>query len=279
MLKYRTITLFLLLCATASITISAQSLRPRATNIRMEVANDMVLIHYDLLGNDTTADHCISMFFSDLDLSNRIHPVAITGDIGCAIRCGSGKIAIWDISRDRQVVDLALQCNVVVDGVWGDGKTGGPGYAALSLIVPGLGDYFVADRRQMSFKPWMRTTLSLGLVGLGVLSAEKRYREQRMTDGHLIYKYDNSTGVMVPIWVPGRIVNGPLHYYLFKDDAEILITAGSAIWFTDILWVMNRGRRNQKAQQMWQGSGNTMLTPYLGIGRSSFTFGLSLRVI
>jgi hypothetical protein len=274
----RTILFIHILALLTMSSLSGQSFRPQATNITMDVAKDQVVIRYDLLGADTGKIHCITVFFSDIDLTNRIHPTEISGDIGCGIRCGSNKTVVWDISKDRQVVDMALQCNVLIDGVWGDGKTGGPGYAALSLIIPGLGDYFVADRRQMSFKPWMRTTLALGLVGIGVLSAEKRFREQRMSGGHLIYKYDNISGGMIPVWVPGRLVNGPMNYYLFKDDAEVLITAGATIWLADVLWVMNRGRRNQKAVQLWKGKGEAMLMPYLGLGPGNFQVGLSLSL-
>ena len=133
---------------------------------------------------------------------------------------------------------------IFVDGISKEfNRAGGSGYAALSLIMPGLGDYFVADHRLMIFKPYLRTISSLGLIGLGIYAGEQRYRSEGEYISVLKPDSWRFTG-------DDRFMDvyqkGDLNYWLFKGDQELFITLGAVIWVSDIIWVLVKGSNNKK---------------------------------
>ncbi len=215
---------------------------PQAKNIDVSIDQNRAIIHFDIKSKSTVASHLVDLKFLDKDY-NLVIPNLLTGDIGPGIPGGNNRTIIWDVTNDLQLFGSRVTPILFIDGKSKQfSKTGGIRNAWLSILMPGLGDYFVADHRMMVFKPYLRTISSLGLIGMGIFAGSKRsfevvYEKYVKPDawryfGEDVYYF--------------REAKGAPDYYLFKWDKEILITAGTALWAADILWVLARGSNNTK---------------------------------
>jgi hypothetical protein len=131
----------------------------------------------------------------------------------------------------------------------------GPEYAMLSLLVPGLGDYFVADPANLRVKPYMKTVTTLGILGLSWLALEKReevpplmappgwYLSADAPDGE-DYMYIDHEWMQKP---------GYTDYFLFEYDAEIIFGIGMITWVADVIWGLRKGVVNQRVMKSIKG--------------------------
>jgi hypothetical protein len=115
--------------------------------------------------------------------------------------------------------------------------------------VPGLGDYFVADPGQMSFKPWFRTASSLGLIGMSIIALDKRTK----------------TNIYTTTLSGEKLTEVVTSYWLFNNDAELFLFTGSAIWIGDIIWVSSKGKLNQKLSTAGVDAGVTYIPGGMGV--------------
>ncbi len=123
----------------------------------------------------------------------------------------------------------------------------GPDAALYSMILPGLGNYFVKDSKEMIFKPYMKTISVAALFILANIANNKR-------ENYISYTKD--------IWVEERYVKyvgyvpahyetqefrneNPNNYWLFNNDKEIFLGAAISIWVFDIFWTLNKGSLNR----------------------------------
>jgi len=229
-----------------SANLHAQSL-PLAKNIDITIDQNRAIIHYDIKSRIPGSVHSVDLEFLDEDY-RLVHPELLTGDIGSNISKGLDRKIEWDISNDVQLLGSNITPVLFIDGTSKQySSAGGPGYTLLSFLLPGLGDYFVADRRMMTFKPYMRTISSLGLIALGIWAGEQRYHVEgefqtfvRLTrvpnDWGWGYRYEET--------FYEKYVEGDLQYQFFKGDKEVFIAMGAAIWAMDILWVLAKGTNN-----------------------------------
>ena len=129
---------------------------------------------------------------------------------------------------------------------------GGPVNALYSILIPGLGDYFVKDSRSMIIKPYMRTISTLGLVGLGIIASQKREMVPIMSVRYINVRYDsNNDGAIdgrdnlryteVPI-----VIGKERKVWLFENDAEVFFITGIIMWGADVIWVFAKGTENEK---------------------------------
>jgi hypothetical protein len=212
-----------------------------AKNVDITISQNTAFIHYDIRSRKTEMQHRVDLKFLDENY-NLVNPSLLSGDIGANIPAGKGRIIEWDINHDIQSLESDVTPVLFVDGISSQySNTGGPRNAMLSLIMPGLGDYFVADTRLMKFKPYMRTLSSLGLIGLGVYLGNQRYRAEG--EYRLVLKADEwrYTG-MDKFWE--RYFEGDIQYAWFKGDQEVFIAMGAAIWAADVIWVLAKGTNN-----------------------------------
>lgn len=229
-----------------SANLHAQSL-PFAKNIDITIDQNKAIIHYDIKGRIPGSVHQVDLIFLDEDFQ-LVHPELLTGDIGSNISKEPDRRIEWDISNDIQLLGSNITPVILIDGISKQcSNTGGPSNTLLSILLPGLGDYFVADSRMMTFKPYMRTISSLGLIALGFWSGEQRYHAEgeyqtfirltRVTNDFGIGYYYEETFYE-------KYVEGDLQYQFFKGDKEVFIALGAAIWAIDILWVLAKGSNN-----------------------------------
>ena len=226
----------------------AQSL-PHAKNIDITIDQNKAIIHYDIKSRTPGSVHGVDLKFLDEDY-HLVLPAMLTGDIGSNISNEPDRKIEWDITNDVQLLGSNITPVLFIDGVSKQySNTGGPRNALLSILLPGLGDYFVADRRMMTFKPYMRTFSSLGLIALGVWAGEQRYHAEG--DYETFVKLtrvpnEQGYGYHYEETLDEKYVEGDLQYQFFKGDKELFIAMGAAIWAADILWVLAKGSNNVK---------------------------------
>lgn len=218
---------------------------PYVNHMKLDIDKDKVLVNYDLENASADSIYKVNLVFSDSRF-RIIVPDSVSGDIGSLVNGGKGKQIVWDIRKDQVKFKNDYRASLIVNGLPDKGGKGGPNNALLSLLVPGLGDYFVSNVKQRKIKPWYITVSSLGFIGLGIYAGSERYTDliydswpekQRMWVGDH-YEY---------IWVEKEQVReGETHYKFFKADMEIIIGLGVAIWLADIAYVWSRGSQNKK---------------------------------
>lgn len=217
--------------------------KPVAKNVNIEIRQNKAIINYEIASRNHGSTHLVFLNFID-DQYNLVTPNLLSGDVGPGIQSGVHNSIVWDISNDVQQLGSDISPVLFIDGYSKQfSNTGGPRNALLSLIVPGLGDYFVADRRMMKFKPYMRTISSLGLIGLGIYVGEQRYRSQgeyKLVLKPSAWRYTGDDKYFE------RFFEGDIQNFWFKGDKELFISLGAAIWIADILWVFAKGNSNER---------------------------------
>lgn len=234
--------LFIFLGVSITISLFAQRhSRAKISNVELEVAGDDIIVTYDILNSDQNREHRVELVFIDENLSY-VYPRNIEGDVGSKVSGGKNKKAVWHITKDLKILNMQLRPEILLDEQRNE-FNGGTSNALLSLVVPGLGDYFVADHRQVRFKPYFRTAGALGFVTLGVIAHKKKYKDS-YTITHQEYLWRERRTI-----TKKTTVDGGWNYWLFKNDDAIFIGIGTAIWLFDIFWVAGKGHKNQNLPQ------------------------------
>jgi hypothetical protein len=187
--------------------------------------DNYVVVNYTIIGAQPKEHMTIELRFITED-NKLIIPQNITGDVGTNL-FGDGKKTIrWDIVKDQILLSGNLKAIVNIAST--KILYGGPSNALLSVVVPGLGGYFVEKNKIRS----IATTIStLGLLGYGI--SQKKLSDKYYSD------YNESTE-------PSEIedlynkANSAHHRYYISTR----IAAG--IWIFDIIWVTIKGFQNLK---------------------------------
>lgn len=219
--------------------------KPVAKNVGIEIQQNKAVINYEIKSRTKGSKHLVFLNFID-EHYDLVTPTALTGNVGPGISSGIKNTIEWDITKDISQLDSKITPVIFIDGVSKEfSNTGGPRNALLSMVMPGLGDYFVADHRMMAFKPYLRTISSLGLIGLGIYAGNQRYHAEGFYRTVAVIRYARWPNVPQETYKE-IYMEGELQYWLFKGDKEVLISLGAAIWFADVLWVFAKGINNER---------------------------------
>ena len=234
----RIVLIIFLSCSCITHDLFAQK-KAKISNVKYDLMVNSLIVQYDLLSkSDEKKD--VLLFFWDNDY-NPIVPRSLKGDVGLNVPTGKSKQIQWNLLQDNYMIAGRLKPELILkDEFYGRGSSMNAFY---SVLIPGLGDYFVADHKTMLFKPYLRTTVTLSLMGLGIRATQLRTRES-------IYSY----------WVNPRTGreelrftgNGDYKYWLFPYDNYVFLSAGAALWIYDIIWVATRGGRNAKLNKAFR---------------------------
>jgi len=227
--------------------LRGQSDRAHIENFSVTPKEKQVLITYDLQGEIPDLPHQIDLIVID-NVGNIVIPDSVEGDLGPAILPGNDKQIIWNLYREFDVVHGDFLPQIILDGHQKYGFKGGPENLLLSVLVPGLGDYFVADQKTMKIKPYYKTAFTLGMLGLAW--AAKTGREEIPAviapPGWYWYDYDGVFADWVYVDHSFIKVEARTDYWLFRYDSEVFLGIGLAAWITDVIWVARRGTRNNR---------------------------------
>jgi hypothetical protein len=246
----------------SAIPVQTPAQEAKTDNIQVDIKENKVHIHYDIVNSVPVNDHRVDLLLLDQRF-DYFDPGELSGDIGEGISGGDGKTIVWDAMADRFDFSRKVTPQIYLD--WE--KKGGPSNAFLSLLLPGLGDYFVADSREMTIKPWMRSLSALGFMTMGIIANSNRESVPLYTYSDVEY-IDSETGD----YIQDRenvIYGHKTDYWLFNSDAEVFLGVGAAIWIADILWVAIQGFKNEEVNRHL---GNT----HVGVNSHGMYLGYSI---
>jgi hypothetical protein len=124
------------------------------------------------------------------------------------------------------------------------------------------------DPAEMSIQPYVRTVVSWGFIGLGILSAVQRSEAAGHYETYIPEYGWYGQDLPYDPELKRRYVDGPTSYWLFRGDAELFIAAGLAVWIYDILWVSSKGKQNQQWMKSLENQNLSLITLPGGIGLS-----------
>jgi len=229
--------LFLLLIGIQPWLIYAQHQNYKISDVDLSIRFDTLSVDFFLGGKHATLPTSAQLYFFDQDL-HIYKPENVSPDTLFLFQPGKQHHISWKINEKSWKKDKMLSPFVVVGNPSSHDFGMGPEAAFLSLVVPGLGNYFVEDTRYQRIKPYMRTAAVAAFLTAGIYASNQRYQtEPSYTDNGNIWK------------------TGEVKYKFFRNDAELLIGTGVAIWLSDIIWVAIRGTNNRTLKKNF----NTMI--------------------
>jgi hypothetical protein len=195
----------------------------KISDVSFRLDNNRIVIVYNLEKGPTKEEFNIGLKFVT-DNNMVIIPESVSGDVGNNIKAGKGKTIYWNFDKDNLEFEGNLKAVVTATPIIL--HSGGPGYALLSVAVPGLGDHFVDDNRVL---PMVTTIGTLGLMTFGIIEktqANKYYADykQGASEEEILSLYDKA--------------NSAHHLYYLSTRIA------AAAWIADIVWVYIKGKRN-----------------------------------
>jgi hypothetical protein len=138
---------------------------------------------------------------------------------------------------------------------------GGVSNSFISLIIPGVGDFFVnggsGSMLGKKIHPIFTTISTYALIGAGIY-----FKSQSVSNYDLYHKSTNQSNIDKNY----DLAN------LQNKTALALIGIGSIVWIADIIWVAKKGANNTKIEKEMRNKLNIALFPTLN---NSFAFGLT----
>jgi hypothetical protein len=196
----------------------------RITDVDFLVENGNIVVKYCIREYQPGEIFFIGIKFITGD-NKTIVPASIYGDIGQGIKGGDNKLIVWDIGKDQLEVTGTLKAIITIlsssfirteQSDYSQNKSkekqlGGPGYAGLSMILPGTGGYFVEKNKTRA--------IIFNILGAVVLTSVITQSIELSKD--------------------------PTNDQTERNRNQAAITY-AAIWVTDVAWVTYKGFKNRK---------------------------------
>jgi hypothetical protein len=222
--------------------ISAQA--QEVNNVRLFVEGDKVIVMYDIDNYSTKYLYNVSVTFQS---TTKITPFALSGDVGKDIVAGKDRKLVWDIYQDIDGITGNLKAEVTaIKGTKLD-HLGMASNAFLSMMAPGLGDYFVIENK------WHPILVHAAFVGC--ISAAVLFDSQSEDNYNQYLSAKNQTD----------IDNYYSTYLHNRDMRDNMIYATAAVYVYDLAFVFINGKLNKKGH------------PYFGKKKTNQTSAMLLR--
>ncbi|WP_266367931.1 hypothetical protein [Tellurirhabdus rosea] len=235
------------------------SAQVRISNVRVQASGETSLeILYDAAGL-VAAD---SVWFEVKSRTGRsLQPgrAFITGDVGLDVADGPNRRILWNVLANGYELDEEIRVTVLVNLVRrtreepGEKvaatpppaeptapasprlrRPGGPGYALLSAIAPGIGNIFVQNPKpRVGLRPLV-TVATYGLVAYGLI------QRRQSRDEYALYNEQKNAAAAESFYT--RANSAHQRYYVATRLA-------AAVWATDVIATALQGIRNQRAQR------------------------------
>lgn len=238
----------IMLCIFASCSyIYSQSSVGQVENNRTEMKDNRLEIRYDITGSEEGTLHQVDLVMVD-NMGNIVIPDSIYGDLGKGVEAGQDKLIVWEVFKEYDVIYGDFTATVVLDAPKNSKHMGGPEFALLSLIVPGAGDYFVADWKESKIKPYYKTAFTVGTLGLALAAYKNRELIPPVMAPPGFYISDDAPPGEIYVYIDHEWMKTPerTDYWLFPYDAEIFIGISLASWLIDVFWVAKKGVQNNR---------------------------------
>ncbi|MCD4834284.1 MAG: hypothetical protein K8R31_10855 [Bacteroidales bacterium] len=208
-------------------------------DINLDINNDDVIVNYNLT-NKQNFTHFVDFVLID-KYRNVYIPENTVGSIGTNIKSGKNSLSFNMLNQDFPL-DRKLSPRIILDHNYKNGSKA----ALLSVLMPGLGDYFVENPKKMVIKPYYRTIAIGGFIALAIIADSKK--------SDVVY-YEETKWVPETWRNPGYWTtetaekSNPNNYWLFRNDKEIFLGVAASLWVFDIFWVLTKGQQNQNIKK------------------------------
>jgi len=202
-----------------------------ADSLSWKRAGDSLIINYQLPDVAKGTHIVVSILVLDSTTGRKIHPVSMQGDVGKDIPGGKEKKLIWNYAKDN--FTWHSNVNIIIEAYSFSSVAGGPGFALLSIPVPGLGNYFVSNAK---FNPgFLFTIASYGFVGYGLYQKAQSDKNYSLYHGNTLSQSEMDNYYTT--------ANQQYHNY------EKYVPVGAAIWGVDIIYVALKGLANSSLKK------------------------------
>lgn len=209
-------------------TITFSQTNRAVSNIRIKESNDSLIIIYDAQG--VKKGDSLQIEVKTKSSSKNSYLKTLSGDFGKNISDGKDKTIIWYMKQDGFLINDSIQVSlsiaykevVIVDTTKPKKNSG-----YLSILVPGLGSYLVSDRRKVPIR------IATAGVVYG-LAAGAYFSKKLSNDFYKTYLTFNKEVDAQPYYNDANLNN---HIYY------VTAILGGAIWVTDIVSAINKGRK------------------------------------
>lgn len=209
--------------------------KAKITDVDFQLEDRYIVINYNLTGAAPKEEMTIELKFIT-ENNEVIIPRTVTLDIGTKIYANGKKSILWDIVTDAPVLSGNLKAIVTITS--SRVIYSGPSNAILSVLIPGLGGYFVDENKTRSV---LTTVSSIGLIAFGVV--QKKQANKYYAD----YTASTTLSEMDDLYTKA---NDAHHKYLTATRI------GAGIWALDIIWVTFKGFHNMKVAKSYYSSFN-----------------------
>jgi hypothetical protein len=199
--------------------------KAKITDVDFQLEDRYIVVNYNLVGSLPKEQMTIEMTF--VNENNEITtPKTVTGDVGTKVYEDGKKQILWDIVTDQSVLSGNLKAIVTI--TFSKILYSGAGNAFLSVLIPGLGGYYVDKNKARSV---LTTISTVGLLAYGI--SKKIQANKFYTD----YKANTNLSEMESLYTKA---NGAQNTYFTATR----VAAG--LWALDIIWVTFKGFHNKK---------------------------------
>jgi hypothetical protein len=197
----------------------------RISDVDFHLKDNFIVINYNLAGTLPKEELTIELAFIT-ENGDTLIPISVYGDIGTKVFSDGLKEIQWDILFDKVKLTGNLKATVKIAS--SSILYSGPSNALLSVIVPGLGGYFVEKNK---IRAAATTVTTIGLIAYGVsqkLKSDKYYSDYNLSKKSVEIQqlYTNA--------------NNAQHRFYISTCTAV------GIWAMDILWVTYKGLRNKE---------------------------------
>ncbi len=199
--------------------------KARITDVDFKLDDRYIVINYNIAGTLPKEEMTIELTFVS-DKNETVVPRSVMNDVGTKVYGDGQKAIIWDIVSDQITLTGNWKASVTI--VSSKILYSGPGNAFLSMIIPGLGGYYVDNKKGRA----VLTTLST--IGLGAFAAYEKIQANKYYND---YKISTNPGDLETLYTKANEYN---HNYFIASR----IAGG--IWALDIIYVIFKGAHNKK---------------------------------
>jgi hypothetical protein len=210
--------------------------KARITDVDFHLEDRYIVVNYNITGISPKEEVTVELKFIT-ENNEPIIPKTMTGDVGKKMFGDGSKAILWDVVADQAVLSGNLKASVTI--VSSRVLYSGPGNAFLSILIPGMGGYFVDRNKARSVLTTMST---IGLIAYGVI---------QKTQANKYYGDYNASTTPADMDDLFSKANSAQHSYY------IATRVGAGIWALDIIWVTFKGFHNKKVAKSYYSSFNT----------------------
>jgi hypothetical protein len=237
---------------------------PLISEVDFRIENNQVVVNYSISNYQQGQSITIRLIFLTGDNKQIIpSPANMLGDIGPGVPGGANKSIVWNIGNDnieytgmlKAVVQIVQTSQPVADmakefpAAEKERGTGGPGYAGLSIIFPGLGGYFVEKNTSRA--------IGYNVIAAAVLTSIIVHKV-KLTD--LKDQFSSAPPAQQ------TVIQSDIDKT--EETLQKALIAYGFLWVSDILWVGFKGVKNKKTKELnynrftLEYSNNTLLAGY-----------------